>query len=388
MKKILILGGSHRDIPLIQAAQELNYHVTTVGNRDFYKGHDYADNYYKIDFNELDTITEIIKNNAIDFIVPGCGEVSYLNSVKLAQTLHIGNFDSWDVAQTVHNKWKFKQFCLKHNICTPKGSLYTNSLDISSFSFPVITKPTNLSAGQGVSIATTIEEFKSTIKTAKNHSEEIFVEEYIEGELVAYSIILKDKKVAYGFQGKDDTFLNPYLVSTAYPISFSPTVLEKLNHDIEKLAKLLPLVNGMFHLQVIVKEEKPYIIDVTRRIPGELYPKLIEYCDNINYSKAVVEAYTTGEITQSLDVKKQKFVIRHVVMPHENGLYQDMFIDKKIEKFIKFSFGLIDKQTQINDFLHTQISIIFLEFPEHETQIIQNINSLIYPIVEKSIDAK
>ena len=383
MKKILILGGSHRDIPLIQAAQELNCHVTTVGNRNFYKGHDYADKYYKIDFNELDTITQIIKDDKIDFLVPGCGEVSYLNSVKLAQKLHIGNFDSLDVAHIVHNKWKFKQFCLKHDISTPKGSLYTDFLDISSFNFPVIIKPTNLSAGQGVSIATTREAFQNAIQIAQHHAEEIFVEEYIEGELVAYSVILKDQKVVYGFQGKDDSFLNPYLVSTAYPISFSPKVVKKLNQDIEKLAKLLPLVDGMFHLQIIIKDEKPYIIDVTRRIPGELYPKLIEYCDNINYSKAVVQAYTTGKITQNLEVKNSKFVIRHVVMPSTNGIYQKIFIDDTIKKFIKFRFDMIDEKTQIDDFLHTQIAIIFIELPKYEAKIIENINSLIYPVIKR-----
>ena len=388
MKKILILGGSHRDIPLIQAAQELACHVTTVGDRDFYKGHAYADQYYKIDFNDLDKITKIIENEGIDYLVPGCGEVSYLNTVQLAQKLHIGNFDSLDVARLVHNKWKFKLFCLQHNISTPKGLLYTKDLDLSAFSFPVIVKPTNLSAGQGITTATNITELKDAIKLAKTHAEEIFLEEYILGELIAYSIILKNKKIAYGFQGKDDTYLNPYLVSSAYPISFSPVVLQKLNDDIEKLARLLPLVDGMFHLQVIVKDEKPYIIDVTRRIPGELYPVLIEYCDNINYSKAVIESYTTGRITQSLDVLTSKFVIRHVVMPNCNGLYQEIFIDKRIEKFIKFSFDLIDKQTQVDDFLHTQIAIVFLEITENEAQIVQNINTLIYPIIKKSINAK
>jgi len=38
-KRILILGGSHRDIPLIKASQQLGYLVITLGDRDYYLGH-------------------------------------------------------------------------------------------------------------------------------------------------------------------------------------------------------------------------------------------------------------------------------------------------------------------------------------------------------------
>ena len=33
MKKLLIAGGSHADIPLIQAAKQLGYHVATSAHR-------------------------------------------------------------------------------------------------------------------------------------------------------------------------------------------------------------------------------------------------------------------------------------------------------------------------------------------------------------------
>ena len=54
MKKILILGGSHRDIPLIKASQDLGYFVITLGNKDYYLGHNYSNKAYKINFNDLE----------------------------------------------------------------------------------------------------------------------------------------------------------------------------------------------------------------------------------------------------------------------------------------------------------------------------------------------
>ena len=65
MKKILILGGSHRDIPLIKASQDLGYFVITLGNKDYYLGHNYSNKAYKINFNDLNMVKKIIEDENI-----------------------------------------------------------------------------------------------------------------------------------------------------------------------------------------------------------------------------------------------------------------------------------------------------------------------------------
>ena len=293
MKKILILGGSHRDIPLIQAAQELGYFVITLGNKDYYLGHNYSNKAIKINFNDLEKVKEVIKNENIDYFIPGSGEESYLNTVKLSHELNMGNFDDLDTAKLIHNKWQFKQFCLQNNISTPNGIYYNKSVDLDTFklSFPVVVKPTNLSGGRGVDIVDNLKNLKKSLIKAKKFSDEIFLEEFIDGQLMAYSVFLKNQKIIYAFSGVDDTYLNKYLITTAYPIKSNKEVEKKLNQDINKLANLLNLVDGMFHLQIIIKDNIHYIIDVTRRIPGDFYPNLIEYCNGVKYSQAVIKAY-------------------------------------------------------------------------------------------------
>lgn len=382
MKKVLILGGSHRDIPLINAAKKLGYYVITLGDRDYYKGHHFSDKTYKIDFNDLDAVRKIIKNEKITYLLPGCGEESYLNTVKLAHEFKIGNYDQLDIAQLVHNKWKFKEFCLKNDISTPKGIFYNKQLDLTTLKFPVVVKPTNLSGGRGVDIVKDVDSLQTALISATNLSKEIFLEEFIEGELFAYSVFIKNQKVVYGFSGKDETYLNNYLITSAYPVELSQKIKDKLDTDINNLAKNLSLVDGMFHLQFLVKEEIPYIIDVTRRIAGDFYPYLIEFCDHIQYSMMVIKAYIGQNIdTELLKTKKEEFVIRHVVMPNQNGIYKGLTIDSSIKKNIMFEFHLLEKESLIEDYLNTQISILFLRMNHNNKDMIRNINKLLYPIV-------
>jgi biotin carboxylase len=382
MKKILILGGSHRDIPIIKASQELGYFVITLGDRDYYLGHNYSDKSYKINFHDLEAIKKIIKDENIDYLLPGCGEESYLNTVKLSQQLGIGNFDDFETAKLVHNKWKFKEFCLKNNISTPKGFFYKNEDSLQNLKFPVVVKPTNLSGGRGVEIVKSKTELKKALQTAKKFSDEIFIEEFIDGELIAYSTFIQNQKIIYGFIGKDDTYLNKYLITSAYPIKIKDITLHKLKIDIEKSAKLLSLVNGIFHLQVLVKNDIPYIIDVTRRIPGDFYPNLIEHCDKVKYSKALVQAYMTGKIKDEFQTNtKQDFVIRHCVMPSKNGIFKDIFIHDSLKDKVIYRFNLLKQDMEVNDYLHTQIAIIFIKLDFKDESVINNINSLIYSII-------
>jgi len=360
-KKILLLGGSHRDIPLIKAAQELGYFVITLGAKDYYKGHRYSDQYFLIDFNDLEKVKQIIKDKQIDYLLPGCGEESYLNTVKLSQELNIGNFDDLEVAKLVHNKWQFKQFCLKNNVCTPNGFYYKKEQDISKLNFPIVVKPTNLSGGRGVDIVQNQEQLNTSIKDALKVSDDIFLEEYIQGKLIAYSVFIQNQKIVYAFSGADDTYLNPYLITTAYPIKLNTIVENILKQDINTISQKLNFVDGMFHLQVIIKDNLPYIIDVTRRIPGDFYPYLIEKSDEVQYSKAVVKAYIGDTITNEFKNNENHFIIRHVVMPERNGIYQGLVIDDKIKDDIIFRFDLIDNGYEIKNYLNTQVSIIILQ---------------------------
>lgn len=389
MKKILILGGSHRDIPLIKASQNLGFYVITLGNKDYYLGHRYSDKAYKINFNDLSEVRRIIIKEKVNFLLPGCGEESYLNTVTLSNELKIGNFDSLEVAKLIHNKWRFKEFCLKHNISTPKGFFYDKNAKLDILKFPIVVKPTNLSGGRGVEVVSSFKDLTKALEEAKSLSNEIFLEEFIDGKLIAYSIFIENQKVKYEFFAEDKVYLNKYLISTAYPTDVSAAVKNRLKSDLEKLASELKLVNGMFHLQVLIKDNIPYIIDVTRRIPGDLFPYLIQFNDNVDYSKAVVNAYTIGNITDEFqDIKRDSFVIRHCVMPNKNGVYQDLYFDPMLKDKIINRFDLVKEGYIIENFLHTQVSIVFIKLEKHDNMVLNNINELIFPIIKESLDAK
>ena len=61
-----------------------------------------------------------------------------------------------------------------------------NDNDLIDLNFPIVVKPTNLSGGRGVEIVNSKEELVKSLLEAKKVTNEIFLEEFIEGKLIAY----------------------------------------------------------------------------------------------------------------------------------------------------------------------------------------------------------
>jgi biotin carboxylase len=371
--KVLLLGGSHRDIPLIETLKKKGFFVITLANASYYIGHKFANKYYNIDFNDLKSVKEIIKKEKVDYLIAGCGEESFYNSALLANEFSLGEYDDKKIVEIIHNKWKFKEFCLKNSIPTPKGSN-----DYKELEFPIIIKPQNLSGGKGVSVVYNEKELKNAINIAKKFSNNLVFEEFIDAEIIAYSAILKNQKVVYNFVAKDIAYLNPYLISTAHSYEIDKNIKNSIKKDIEKIAKILMLKNGPFHAQILLKNNKYYFMDVTRRIAGDLFPYLIEYADNVNYSEMVINSY----IGMDFEVNKgdKKYAIRHCVMPKKNGVYEG--IECKVD--YKLRLDLMTKGEIIKDYtkVHTAIFILVFNKYTEMLNVASKINDLIYAKVK------
>ena len=66
MKKLLLVGGGHSDIPLIRSAKRLGYRVITSGNRSKDLGHSESDAYIPCDFSDPQEVLELARSLEID----------------------------------------------------------------------------------------------------------------------------------------------------------------------------------------------------------------------------------------------------------------------------------------------------------------------------------
>ena len=87
-KKLLILNGSHSDIPLIKSAKSLGYYVITTGNNPKLIGHSYSDERCFADFSDPDAILVIARKLNIDAVCSCSNDFGIITASYISEKIN------------------------------------------------------------------------------------------------------------------------------------------------------------------------------------------------------------------------------------------------------------------------------------------------------------
>lgn len=368
-KKILILNGSHAEIPLIVEAKKLGWHVTTTGNDKSGIGHQYADENIFGDYSDCKFVYDLAKSLKVDAIVSSGNDFAYISTAYACEKLNLRGHDSYETACIIHNKKNFRDVMKKLDLPTPKF-LVCNSFEelpvvCGKIKFPLIVKPTDLTGGKGVSVCKNLSELETAFKTAQKLARKtsILLEEFIDGSNHAANFFIRDQKVVRSFFDDEQYYKNKYLVSGASsPSSLCQFTMAEVILYVEKIAKYLKLVDGIFHVQFMVTSDgTTLLIDPCRRSPGDLYLKLVEYSSGFNCAKEIIlsESGLKVEIGQQLT---HRFIARECIMADRCGIVDNILIDSTLENKIIDKMIWAKSGEEVEDFLKYKAGILFLEF--------------------------
>lgn len=338
---MLIAGGGYADIPLIHAAQSLGYHVITSGNRESDLGHIESDQYCPGDFSDPEAMLRIAQEQDIEAVCACCNDFSALSAAYVAEKLDLPGHDSFETALTIHHKDRYRVFAEENGIPTPKalgyGDIESASRALDFLTLPVIIKPVDLTGGKGISRVDSRAEFNTALEYAffASKSKRVVVEEFIEGTRHGFSAFVKQGRIVFYFTDNEHYHLSPYLVSAASTPSEVPkSAITNLIGQSEKICHLLSLVDGIFHVQFILRDGEPYIIEICRRAPGDLYVKLVEHATGVNYCEWIVRAAAGLDIPDVRQEDSQAGFVRHCIMGEKTGTLVGVYIDPLVEKRI------------------------------------------------------
>ena len=388
MKKMLILNGSHSELSLIEEAHKLGYYVITTGNNPDLPGHKEADEYVEIDYSDYQAVLEVFENEKIESVISCANDFGAITASYIAEKLGLSGHDSFDTTCLLHQKDRFKEFALKNGLKVANSVTYSNEKEAihaaESIKYPLIIKPVDLTGGKGVSKVENVEEYVKAVKEAFKRSRKkvIVVEDYIVGSYHSFSTFLVDKKVVAYFSDNEYSYLNPYFVATsAGPADYVSEVRDTLVEQAEKIANLLNLVNGVFHMQYVMDANKvPYIMDITRRCSGDLYPEPVEHATGVPWSKWIIMAESGYANEVFVERGKQnKYCGRHCIMSSRNGKVKSVHISDEIKDNIYKEVVWGGEGTLINDYMVEKLGVVFYEFVNREEMLdkVERINELI-----------
>ena len=118
------------------------------------------------------------------------------------------------------------------------------------------------------------------------------------------------------------------------------------------------MVDGLVHTQFIKNGESFWLIEVTRRCPGDLYSQLIELSTGFNYAETYARPFVKQKFSFGGNTLKQSWVIRHTISQPTDGVLGSIQfkLPVLIEKMVPISLaGDIIKASPFG-----RISLLFL----------------------------
>lgn len=377
MKKALLLCASHNDLGLIRALRELGYYIIVTGGIKGQPGEKLCDKYIKADYSDKELILSIAQNENIDAIVQCCNDFGVYTAAYVAEKLGLPGYDSYETTLTLHNKDKFKQFAFEHKLLSPIASGFSDINDalayVKSVSYPIIIKPTDLSAGNGISRANNIVEAEQSIKLAfeKSRNKRIVIEPFIEGTQHGFCTFLKNKKVVAVCSNNEYSFINRYRVEIdTFPADNYAEVKDILIEQIEYVARTLNLCDGIFHLQYIYDGKQPQILEVMRRILGNMYhvPGNLQSGIDWEYWETRTRCGLSLE-TFPENMPSAGFYAYKSLMATRNGIIDKIEIPDSLKPYMVSEFMLMSQGDAITDYMKQVAGFLFLQFSSQKEML-------------------
>ena len=375
-KKLLMLNASNSDVPLILAAREEGFYVITTTTMSDYIGHKYSDEYIYHDYMDFDGLVELCKEHIITAVSCVVSDVASFPASYLTDYFGWKGHDSYETIGKLHNKDEFKALAKRLKLRSPVSEGFDNIEGALAYTekltYPTIVKPVDLGGGQGISVVNNPQEYAKAVKVAISRSKikRIVVEPYIVGTQHSFSSFLIDKKVVHYCTWDDLNYSDRFMVSKgSYPASYKNAeyIDKTICEEIEKIAAELNLVDGLLHLQFIVSNGAPYIIEVMRRAPGNWDTCLSSVASGVEWNKWIIRAeagmdchgFPMGRIQSG-------YWGYYCLLGSRNGEMKDIMLSEDIKKNIIRFDRWVDNGFKITDFKHQKLALFQFWFSSKE----------------------
>lgn len=313
MAKVLLVDTNFSSEPIYRALVSMGHDVHVVGNSPSDCLAKISPNYWNINYSDTTALASLVDEEKFDFLVPGCTDRSYTSCVAINRGRFPG-LDTPDACEAVFNKGKFRLLADRIGLPVPRRL----SLEAAPARWPVIVKPVDAFSGKGITVlhkrdAAALEH---ALKQARDISQtgECLIEEFVEGQLHSHTAFLRDGRIVQDFVVKEDSTVNPFVVDTSRVVrDVASKLLKRLRGCIEGMAKDLQLADGLVHTQFISKGDELWLIEITRRCPGDLYSQLIELTTGYPYARSYALSFLGEPVPDLIGHLRTDPVMRHTI---------------------------------------------------------------------------
>lgn len=372
-KKIMVLGGSNFQIPIIKRAKEMGLYVISCDYLPDNPGHQFSDEYHNVSTTDKEGVLELAKTLNIDAIVTLSSDPAIPTVAYVANALGL-NGPSPDAVTILSEKDLFRSLLSKLEFKVPKNYIVNSASipkEIVNSTSKFVVKPVDSCGSKGITFSSTntfelIQAIENALKNSR--AKRCIIEEYIEGDQIHGDGYLRDGKLIYHYLGDHFFYTktkNFIPISTRWPCKFNNGILDKLVHQIETVSNAISYLNGPINIEARVNDTgEVYIIEVGPRNGGNYVPIIQEHLTGFDFVSKII--YNSLGVSMPVfdSISDKKVGAHYILHSEKNGIFQDVKIRDKIKSHIFFYKVFKNKGDVVSEYVgsNTTIGVVLLEF--------------------------
>lgn len=321
MRTVLLCDAAFSALPILLALQRRGFRVAVCGARAMDPGHALADRSFLVDYSDPENVIRIAREAEISHLVPGCTDVSYVACARAAATLGLPGFDTPETTAIIHGKREFRELCAERGFNAPKW--VASLAQLHQLAFPILLKPSRSYSGRGIFRAEALEDVNAVLQQfGQDQRRDVIFEEFVSGDLYSHSALLRSRRVVWDVFVREYCTVYPYQVnSSCVPTHPDEVAVAGMRNWAEECAATLGLADGLLHTQFIWDGAKFWLIEVTRRCPGDLYASLIERSRGTQYADAFASTFIEEHALPTSVLEADRYISRHTLSTAKGGTF-------------------------------------------------------------------
>lgn len=327
--KALLLDAGFAALPLLAVLEKNGFETAVCGKKLHDPGHTFADFSFDLNYADINEVRLLAKELKISALVPGVTDVSYITGSAVAEQLGLPGFDSPEVTDILFRKDRFRSWAKDKGYPIPLA--VSQLAHAHSLNLPLIIKPSDAYSGLGISRIDDRRQLANAWQNALtfSSSREAVIENWCEGNLHSHSAFIRDGSiVAEFFVDEFSTVYCWQVNSSCLSTLLSEQMKNQVSECMQTLVSELKLADGLLHTQFIADDSRFWLIELTRRCPGDLYSQLIEMSTSAPYSLWFTQPFIAlRSVFGSRRPAHHRFIARHTVSVEQST------------RFSAFNFG-------------------------------------------------
>jgi len=340
MTKLLVLGASEFQIPLLKQARKMGINTCVLDYNENAPGIKYADEYRQCSLKDIPTAVKIAYEYKPNGVTAGMVDVAVCTCARICKELGLPGL-SVAVAERSTDKFKMIEAFKANNVPHPQYIYFsknTFSKEKINLKYPLIVKPIDMAGSRGIELVNSEDELATAVNKSIMASDkgEIIIEEYMVGPEVSVELFVEGYK-PYVLQITDKlTSGAPHFMEIGHsqPSSLSNQIKDSIARVACSAVEALGLNNCVAHAEIIITEEGPKMVEIGARMGGDgIQQQLIELSTGINLQEIVIKLAMGEQVSCPHSTIKQASAIRFI--PSREGTVVDVEAPEILDKCIK-----------------------------------------------------